>query len=111
MGRKESNQSNKQTKHMLRLMNKKIFTILPYAQIFCLSLDVTYDLLYFRVCSKMSSLWNFPVLSIQNIIVNLSDIFNINIQEGAFKKPDVSSYLYLNESVNAFKSNDLFHKV
>ena len=51
------------------------------------------------------------MLSIQNIIVNLSDIFNINIQEGAFKKPDVSNYVFLNESVIPFKTNGLFHKV
>ena len=51
------------------------------------------------------------MLSIQNIIVNLSDIFNINIQEGAFKKPDVSNYLYLNESVNLFKTNGISHEV
>ena len=47
--------------------------------------------LCFSLFSAKMSLYGFPILSIPDILVGLADMFDINIEEASFRKPDVST--------------------
>ena len=36
------------------------------------------------------SAYYFPILQVSDILIGLADMFNISIDDGAFKRPDVS---------------------
>ena len=65
---------------------------------------VTFIIYLNNFSTKMSqSAYHFPLLPVQDILIGLADMFNISIDEGSFKRPDVSFTMYIKYTVKLLK--------